>query len=239
MVERITAAWTGYRRATTLTARGATAELVALTAAVVVLGVTSTDVLRHDGLATTDPANLRYFTTHRPQPLLALARDVTLLGNVSRLALIALFVGVWLWHRGEPLVVAAAPALALAIAGLTVTVAKPLVGSHRRVVGPRLIKASYDRSFPSGHAADSTATYLAVALILALVVLRSSRARAAVVGAAVALSAAIGVSRLVLGVHYPTDVLAGWALGIIIAIAITSAAILVAPATRRPRVPPQ
>ena len=68
-------------------------------------------------------------------------------------------------------------------------------------------------SFPSGHATDSTAFYLALALILALFVLRRPLARVLAVAAGLAVPFSVGLSRLVLGVHWPSDVLAGWALG--------------------------
>ena len=67
-------------------------------------------------------------------------------------------------------------------------------------------------SFPSGHAAASTVTYGAVTLAL-LPAVPGRRARRATVVAVVVLVAAIGASRLALGVHYVTDVLGGFALG--------------------------
>lgn len=66
-------------------------------------------------------------------------------------------------------------------------------------------------SFPSGHATSSTVCYGALTLVLLPVVPRPAR-RVAVAGMVV-LVAAIGASRLALGVHYVTDVLGGFALG--------------------------
>ncbi|HEX8217250.1 MAG TPA: phosphatase PAP2 family protein, partial [Allosphingosinicella sp.] len=65
-------------------------------------------------------------------------------------------------------------------------------------------------SFPSGHAANSVMVYLSLALLLTATYPRRSLA----VWAAVWLSILIGISRLVLGVHWPTDVIAGWAFGL-------------------------
>lgn len=67
-------------------------------------------------------------------------------------------------------------------------------------------------SFPSGHAANALATYLALAFFL----LHSRRAAVA----AVALSLLIGISRLCLGVHWPSDVLGGWAFALVVALAV-------------------
>ena len=64
-------------------------------------------------------------------------------------------------------------------------------------------------SFPSGHAANSMITFLALALILA-----PARYRAAAIAAATAASVLIGSTRPLLGVHWPSDVVGGWAFGI-------------------------
>ena len=68
-------------------------------------------------------------------------------------------------------------------------------------------------SFPSGHATISAALYLTLGVLVAGS-LEERRLRVYVVGAAAFLALLIGVSRVYLGVHYPTDVLAGWTLGL-------------------------
>ena len=65
-------------------------------------------------------------------------------------------------------------------------------------------------SFPSGHAANATLVWLC----LALLVPRTARARTLAIWGAVWLSLAIGLSRVVLGVHWPSDVIGGWAFGL-------------------------
>src|SRR3546814_8203681 len=67
-------------------------------------------------------------------------------------------------------------------------------------------------SFPSGHSMLSAAVYLTLGAVLARV--QPSRAlKAYVIGLAVLVTLAVGTSRVYLGVHWPTDVLAGWAAG--------------------------
>ena len=65
-------------------------------------------------------------------------------------------------------------------------------------------------SFPSGHAANATLVWLCLALLLP----RSARARTFAIWGAVWLSLAVGLSRVVLGVHWPSDVIGGWAFGL-------------------------
>ncbi len=68
-------------------------------------------------------------------------------------------------------------------------------------------------SFPSGHAMLSTVVYLTLGLLLARFEFARAATRLYVVGCAVALVLLIGASRVYLGVHWPSDVLAGWCLG--------------------------
>lgn len=74
----------------------------------------------------------------------------------------------------------------------------------------------YASSFPSGHSVMAPVVYLTLAAIVATGSVRRAIKLTPVIGAAV-LVLAIGVSRVYLGVHWPTDVLAGWTMGATIA----------------------
>jgi undecaprenyl-diphosphatase len=70
----------------------------------------------------------------------------------------------------------------------------------------------YTASFPSGHAMMSAIVYLTLGALLAATQ-QDNRLKIYILGLSAALTLMVGVSRVYLGVHWPTDVLAGWALG--------------------------
>lgn len=78
------------------------------------------------------------------------------------------------------------------------------------------IHAPASWSFPSGHSLDSATCYLVFAVAL-LVLVRSRLSRGFILTIAVALPLMIGFTRIYLGVHWPTDVLAGWIAGFCLA----------------------
>lgn len=88
---------------------------------------------------------------------------------------------------------------------------KILVGRERPALVDHLVEVS-SASFPSGHAGNSAIVYLTIALTVMQIV-PSRAARAYLFGATIALVLLIGVSRVYLGVHWPSDVLAGWSAG--------------------------
>jgi undecaprenyl-diphosphatase len=109
------------------------------------------------------------------------------------------------WRLAIYLLVAGAGALVLD------PVLKSLVGRLRPVVAHPVAHGNGD-SFPSGHSLGSIVCYGAILLVF-LPAARGRWRRAFIVGIA-ALVALIGISRILLGVHYVSDVLGGWALGV-------------------------
>ncbi|WP_242185426.1 phosphatase PAP2 family protein [Sphingomonas sp. CARO-RG-8B-R24-01] len=136
--------------------------------------------------------------------------DFTALGDVTTLTLVvALVAGALLIARK------AAMAGFLIAASLLGTFAVETLKSVFDRPRPNVVAhwATFSNtSFPSGHAADSAIVYLTLAALVARSV-ESSGLRVYVLLAAMALTLLIGLSRLYLGVHWPTDVLAGWILG--------------------------
>ena len=90
---------------------------------------------------------------------------------------------------------------------------KAAVGRARPTLWPRLVEAT-GYSFPSGHALGSAALYGFLAHVLAR---RWPARRLALYAAGVLMALYVGGGRLYLGVHWPSDVLAGWTLGALLA----------------------
>lgn len=145
-----------------------------------------------------------------PGWLKEVARDITALGGVTVLSFTSLaVVGFLLLRRAF----AAAILTAVAVLGaqLTSALLKLAFDRPRPALVPAFVEV-YTASFPSGHAMASTAVYLTLAIQLARVH-RELAIRGYLLAVALTLSAAIGASRVYLGVHWPTDVVAGWAAG--------------------------
>lgn len=136
--------------------------------------------------------------------------EITALGGFGVLALVTVLSTGFLllqkkWLNALMLLVATVGGTAIS-EGLKVGFARPR---------PDLVAHAVDvtsMSFPSGHAMLSAVTYLTLGAMLARTQTQR-RARAYILGVAVVLTLLIGASRVYLGVHWPTDVLAGWCLG--------------------------
>lgn len=137
-------------------------------------------------------------------------RDVTGLGGFTVVTLVTVVaVLAFLLHgrRRHALVMAGT----VLLAELSSDVAKGFYNRPRPDLVPHGAFV-YSASFPSGHSTMAAATYLTLAVLIAS--LEPNRATKAMVFVlAFILMAAIGFSRVYLGVHWPSDVLAGWSLG--------------------------
>jgi undecaprenyl-diphosphatase len=104
--------------------------------------------------------------------------------------------------------------LALVLLGgtLLTDVVKETVARPRPAVEHQLVAVT-GFSFPSGHALNSTTAYGVVALVAWGSALHA-RLRLGIVAACVAAAVLVGLSRIALGVHYPTDVAGGWLAGL-------------------------
>jgi undecaprenyl-diphosphatase len=101
-----------------------------------------------------------------------------------------------------------------AMSGEVLTIAmKAAFNRPRPSIVPQL-RAVFSTSFPSGHAMESAIVYLTLGAIL-MRVAESRLTKAYIMGIAMLLTMLVGVSRVYLGVHYPTDVIGGWIIGFV------------------------
>jgi undecaprenyl-diphosphatase len=148
------------------------------------------------------------YAGHRPI-LLAVARFFTALGEPTVLIAACAFSAAWLWYAGRARLGLTLLLIALIGRGLS-EAQKYWVARVRPDLEPHLVVVKTS-SFPSGHAASSMIFYLALALALTA----HRRWKRIAATAAVLLSLLIGTSRVVLGVHWPSDVIGGWSFGML------------------------
>ena len=142
-----------------------------------------------------------------PELIFESVRDLTSLGGVflrNLFALAAVVALLFLKLRREAFLYAAT-----VIGGwLANTGVKLLVGRERPQIVPHLTEAGGE-SFPSGHSFSAAVVWIGMAIAFAALSKRHS-VRYTIIGAAMVLSAAVAWSRVMLGVHFPSDVVAGW-----------------------------
>jgi undecaprenyl-diphosphatase len=137
-------------------------------------------------------------------------RDVTALGSAPILVIAVLAVAGFLalakaWRVAIFTLLACGGGLALSsLLKYTIDRPRPELVPHGNQI--------YTSSFPSGHSMMSAVVYLTLAALVARV-LEKKRLKGYTLGVAVMLTLLVGVSRIYLGVHWPSDVLAGWAAG--------------------------
>jgi membrane-associated phospholipid phosphatase len=177
-------------------------------AAIVILAAVWLAMLLNGGGAIDRALYEALYAGRRPV-LLAIARAFTFLGDPTLLIGAGVLLALWLWNAGRG-------RLGLALLLVTMTgrglseAQKYWIARVRPDLEPHLVVVKTS-SFPSGHATSSMIFYLSLALALAA----HSRRRFAAAGGAILLSLLIGTSRVMLGVHWPSDVIGGWAFGLL------------------------
>jgi membrane-associated phospholipid phosphatase len=148
------------------------------------------------------------YSGHRPA-LVAIARFFTFLGEPTVLVAAGLLFAAWLWRDGRGRFGLALLLVIMIGRGLT-EVQKYWVARARPDLEPHLVVVKTS-SFPSGHATSSMIFYLTLALALTA----GTRWQRPAAAAAVLLSLCVGLSRVMLGVHWPSDVIGGWSFGLL------------------------
>lgn len=209
-----------YRAAALRLFRLARTELAALTALLVVtLGImtfieVADDMTEADGMAF-DQAVLHWMQPTAGEPrgpwwLHEAAADLTALGGISVLGLFAVIAFVFLLIQRKHL---SAALLVIGLAG-GVMLSEGLKALFERARPPAAYQAveTLNASFPSGHALLSTVFYLTLGVMLTRA-FQQKRLKAFVLGAAILIALLIGLTRVYLGAHWASDVIAGWCAG--------------------------
>jgi membrane protein DedA with SNARE-associated domain/membrane-associated phospholipid phosphatase len=190
------------------------------------------DVTGHDDTALADPHVTAWVIAHRTGWLTSALQVLTWLGSTAVIIPLALAAGLYFLirrHDWQPLaLLGAAVAGAIGLYGIV----KPLVGRPRP---PAAIWIGHysGAAFPSGHAIQSAAFYAMLALVLGAGL--SIRRRAILWSAAALVVLVVGASRIYLGAHWLTDVLAGYALGATWVAIVVTALLITSQGTGRAR----
>src|SRR5216684_4907150 len=175
-------------------------------------GITE-DVIHHDPLTQFDMALLDWLHRHATPTGYAIFHAITLLGSPVTLTVLALGVGLLLGVRRQWIVLGGW----IAAFGGGSLLNQALKGVIQRPRPPQadMFLRHYSWSFPSGHAMVSLIGYGMLAYLLVVLWVHRRSLQIAIVVGATLLILAIGLSRLYLGVHYFSDVVGGYAAGVL------------------------
>jgi membrane-associated phospholipid phosphatase len=155
-----------------------------------------------------DELLLRAFYAGERNDVVALARFMTELGGWAVLVPLTLLGAAWLaWRRRF---IDAFLLLFVTLAGRGLVDLQKIYSARIRPEEHEHLVTVQSLSFPSAHAANSTIVYISLVLLLS----EHPRTRGLLIWLAVWLALLVGASRVILGVHWPSDVIAGWAFGL-------------------------
>jgi len=187
--------------------------LLTITLGIIGFVILADAAVEGDGLAGFDPSVTRSFIERRTPQLSTAAQALTFIGNVPVLTALTITAAALLrtlTRRWKPAVILSVGMIGAAT--LTYSL-KVLIGRHRPDAEQVLGTVNHGFSFPSGHALSSAVFFL----LLAGMLWYSRAARSIKIAGttvAIGLSIGIGLSRIYLGYHWATDVLAGWTMAL-------------------------
>ncbi len=168
-----------------------------------------------------DNALLHGYEPSTQRSVFKVAEVVTQLGSPGVVIVLGFSIAALIWFRQRNAIASVACILAPGAAGIAETLGKAIVQRHRPIAAS--LTGESGVGFPSGHAAGFTA--LAIIAAVLLTQQATVRARRFWMLVAVAASLVMAITRVAVGAHYPTDVLAGMLVGVICA----ELSVLVAP----------
>ncbi len=209
-------AHTGVRRfvhnrleAEALTGLALTVALVVIVGAGLVVAALAVAVRHAEGLSDVDSAVALWANRHTGPLQHRLLEDVSTLATTGGVIVIAVVVGAVEWARVPSRTIPAFLAVVTLGDSLVTHVVKAAIDRARPAIDP--LAAALGPSFPSGHSSTAASLFAAVALLAGR--RRGIRARAALAAAGVGLAVAVACSRVMLDLHWTSDVVAGLALG--------------------------
>lgn len=209
-----------------------TLGLVISLAALWIFGAITEDVVTGDPLTQFDLTILHAFRVHATPTGDRIMQGISLAGSPATMAVLFLVVAIVLATRRRWL--ALGGWAAAFVGGTALDVALKYIIHRPRPAGAAMFLRQFSYSFPSGHAMGSLLGYGMLAYVLVAFRVRGSAARGAIIVGAAVLVLAIGVSRLYLGVHYFSDVMGGYAAGVVWLAACVSGVEI---SRRQPRTP--
>jgi membrane-associated phospholipid phosphatase len=209
-------AHTGVRRfvrdrleADVLTGLALTVALAAIVVAGLVVAALAVAVRHVEGLSDVDSAAALWANRHTSPLQHRLLEDVSALATTTGVIVIAVAVGAWEWVRVPRRTLPVFLAVVTIGDSLATNAVKAAIDRARPAIDP--VAATLGPSFPSGHSSTAASLFAALALLAGR--RRGVRARAALAGTAVGLAVAVACSRVMLDLHWSSDVVAGLALG--------------------------
>jgi membrane-associated phospholipid phosphatase len=207
---------TGVRRivrdrleADVLTGLALTVALAAIVAAGLVVAALAVAVRHLEGLSDVDSAAALWANRHTSPLQHRLLEDVSTLATTTGVIVIAVAVGALEWVRVPRRTIPVFLAVVTIGDSLVTNAVKAAIDRARPAIDP--VAATLGPSFPSGHSSTAASLFAALALLAGR--RRGVRARAALAGTAVGLAVAVACSRVMLDLHWSSDVVAGLALG--------------------------
>lgn len=192
----------------------------------------SLGTISHSGLAAWDSSISRFFVDHQSEFVVSVAQWITSLGVVGVLLPTAFIAGAGIFLTTRSVALAIVPLVSVQVTAVMVSALKQHYGTVRPSTPDQIVQV-LSPAFPSGHAANTVALVTSVALVVGVVLEKSRGGRRLVFFASAICGAVMGATRIVLNVHWLSDVVGGICLGFTVAAVCVAGGLFVATGHRQ------